>query len=455
MPRAKTDEYQDDFTDYLDLLGSVLTDPDQRASFAMYAIGLLSPLPRKSVEPIAALSCRRADQCSAAHQRLLHFLANSDWDNEAVRRVAAGYALSALTEQAPLEVSIVDDTGFIKQGKHSVGVQRQYTGTAGKVTNCQLAVSLTVATPVAQLPVDMQLYLPQSWMDDPGRRKEAKIPDDLPFRTKPQMAAEMLQSAEAAGVALGVVLADAAYGTCADFRAAIRALPRHYMVGVNSSMLVQVVDPKKGLRPALSLSALTDKLKPKQFRLYRWRDGSKGVMAGLFCILRVHVPDDQMDDTLWLLIEKTGEVQQPYKYSLSSLPAHTPRLRLVYLAKARWRTEQMYMECKEELGLDHYEGRGYPGWHHHVSAVLACYALVVARRERAFPPSRARSQKDDAHRGAEAATSAGVDGHDVRPLWQSVRGLAAPLSPLPPRGRPPHPHPSIRRPQKADAGVTQ
>lgn len=227
MPCHKTTPPADEFTAYLELLGTVLTDPDHRASFALYAMGLLSPLSRKSVEPIAALSCQRAEQCSAVHQRLLHFLANTGWDNEAVRRVAAGYALSAMTEQAPVEVSIIDDTGFLKQGTHSVGVQRQYTGSAGKVTGCQLCVSLTVATPFAQLPVEMQLYLPESWMDDPVRRKKAKIPDDLPFRTKPQMGAEMLQSAEAAGLPLGVVLAGAAYGTSAELRATIRALPRH------------------------------------------------------------------------------------------------------------------------------------------------------------------------------------------------------------------------------------
>lgn len=455
MPCHTTDTPEDEFTAYLELLGTVLSDLNQRQSFALYAMGLLSPLVRKSVEPIAALSCHRAQACSAAHQRLLHFLANTDWDNEAVRRVAAGYALCAMTEQAPVEASIVDDTGLLKQGKHSVGVQRQYTGSAGKVTNCQLCVSLTVATPVAQLPVDMQLDLPESWINDPLRRKEAKIPDELPFRTKPQIAQEMLQSAEAAGIPLGVVLADAAYGTCADFRATIRALPRHYMVGVNSSLLVQIVDPKKGLRPALSLATLCDRLKSKQFRLYRFRDGSKGVMQGLFVILRVHVPEDKVDDTLWLLIEKTGEMQQPYKYLLSSLPPHTPRLRLVYLAKARWRTEQMYMECKEELGLDHYEGRGYPGWNHHVSAVLACYALVVAHRERAFPPCGAESETDGSHRGTQAATSARLDGDDVRASWQSRTALASSLPPLPPRCRPRHPRHALRRPSQTDARVTQ
>lgn len=406
MTPIKTQQIQDDCKNYLELLAQVLTDEEQKASFACYVIGLLSTLPRKSVEPIAAMCCRYEEDVSAAHQRLLHFLANTDWDNEAVRRIAAGYALGPMTEHGPIEVSIIDDTGFLKQGKHSVGVQRQYTGSAGKVTNCQLGVSLTVGTAFSHLPIDMQLYLPACWMEDQKRRKQGKIPDDLPFRTKPQIGKEMLLSAHAAGIPLGIIEADAAYGTCADFRATIRSLPRHYMVGVNSTLLVSAMDRKKGLLPPESLAKLTEKLKPKQFRLYRWREGSKGVMQGLFAILRVRVPDDNMDDTVWLLVEKTGEKKQPYKYYLSSLPEHTTRLRLVELAKARWRTEQMYLECKEELGLDHYEGRGYPGWNHHVSAVLACYALVVARRERAFPPCGAESQKDGTLLRTQAAASA-------------------------------------------------
>jgi SRSO17 transposase len=393
MTPINTPQIHDDFTEYLELLSQVLTDKDQRASFALYVMGLLSPLPRKSVEPIAAMCCCHEEEVSALHQRLLHFLANTDWNNEAVRRIAAGYALGPMTEHGPIEVSIVDDTGFLKQGKHSVGTQHQYTGSAGKVTNCQLGVSLTIATAFAHLPLDMQLYLPECWMQDTERRKQAKIPDDLPFRTKPQIAMEMLLSAHAAGISLGIVIADAAYGTCGEFRAFVRGLLRHYMVGVNSTLLISVMDRKRGLLLPQSLAKLTQNLKPKQFRLYRWREGSKGVMQGLFAILRVRVPDDTVDDTLWLLVEKTGEKKQPYKYYLSSLPAHTPRLRLVDLAKARWRTEQMYLECKEELGLDHYEGRSYPGWNHHVSAVLASYALVVARRERAFPPAERNPKK--------------------------------------------------------------
>jgi SRSO17 transposase len=455
MTPLKPDEIQDEFSSYLNLLSQALPEPEQRASFAAYAIGLLSPLPRKSVEPIAALGCSRPEQVSAAHQRLLHFLANSRWDDHAVRRLAARYALGEMTKHAQVEVSIIDDTGMLKQGKHSVGVQRQYTGSAGKVTNCQLAVSLTVATPTAQLPIDMQLYLPQCWTQDSLRRKEGKIPDDVTFATKPQLALQMLSRASESALALGVVLADAAYGTSAEFRTGIRALRRHYMVGVNCTLLVQPVHRNQSLRPALSLAQLTEQLHPQQFRLYRWRQGSKGVMQSLFCLLRVHVPDDPDDATVWLIIEKTGEVGQPYKYSLSSLPAHTPRLRLVYLAKARWRTEQMYLECKEELGLDHYEGRSYPGWNHHVSAVLACYALVVAHTQCAFPPCAKRAAPHGALKGAPAAASARLDGHHVPAVRQSAAWLAASLPPLPTSASPMAPHCRLPHPSQADEDVTQ
>ncbi|MBI3210239.1 MAG: IS701 family transposase, partial [Candidatus Solibacter usitatus] len=306
---------------------------------------------------------------------------------------------------------------------------------AGKVTNCQLAVSLAVATKTAQLPIDMQLYLPQSWTQDLDRRRLVKIPDDVPFLTKPQIALEMLTRAHLAGIPLGVVMADAAYGTSSAFRAGIRKLPKHYMAGVNSTLLVHVVDRKKGLLAPQSLAQLRQKLKPNKWRLYRWRLGSKGVMQARFALLQVRVPDDEEDWTVWLVIQQIGEKDQPYKYYLCSLPAQTPRLRLVYLAKARWTTEQMYMECKEELGLDHYEGRSYPGWNHHVSAVLACYALVVACRERAFSPCGQRACQNGAYSGAQAAPSTRLHGDDVRSLWQSAFGLAASVPSLPPRGR--------------------
>ena len=183
---------------YFDSIGALLWDNTQKRSFAMYALGLLSPLKRKSVEPIAAHFTGEVDQADAIYQRLLNFLTDAPWPDDAVRLVAAGYGLSEMLRHAPVQAWIFDDTGFLKQGEHSVGVQRQYTGTAGKVANCQTTVSLTVATQRCHLPVDMQLYLPQGWTDEPERCKEARIPAEIGFSTKPQIALAMAQRMHAA-----------------------------------------------------------------------------------------------------------------------------------------------------------------------------------------------------------------------------------------------------------------
>src|SRR6266568_8706991 len=180
---------------YFARIGAVLGSAKRRASFAIYAMGLLGGAERKSVEPMAALVCRNPKKMDAAHQRLLHFVSCSRWSDRDVRRLSGQYALAAMTEREPIEAWILDDTGFLKQGVHSVGVQRQYTGSAGKVTNCQIGVSLSVATRTEHVPVDFELYLPRSWAEDSERRKEARIPPDVAFRKKPELALNMIDRA--------------------------------------------------------------------------------------------------------------------------------------------------------------------------------------------------------------------------------------------------------------------
>ncbi|WP_395854274.1 IS701 family transposase [Cystobacter fuscus] len=194
-------------------------------------MGLLGDGERKSIEPIAARACPDPKKTDAMHQRLLHFAVDSRWSDREVRREAARYALDAMTQREPVEAWIVDDTGFLKQGKHSVGVQRQYTGSAGKITNCQIGVSLSVATRTEHVPLDFELYLPESWANDTARRQEARIPEDIPFKTKPQLAVQMIGRAVTDGVPKGVVLADSAYGSSGEFRAQVRSLGLHYAVG--------------------------------------------------------------------------------------------------------------------------------------------------------------------------------------------------------------------------------
>src|ERR1019366_3809492 len=197
---------------YFERIGKVLGDDKRRASFATYAIGLLSDGERKSMEPIAARACADPERIDAQHQRLAHFLSNSTWRDQDVRRAAAAYALEVLTKREPVVAWIFDDTGFLKQGSHAVGVQRQYTGSAGKIANCQIGVSLEIATATQHAPIDFELYLPESWTSDPTRCEQARIPSDVQFKTKVELALGMIQRAARAKLPGEVILADSAYG---------------------------------------------------------------------------------------------------------------------------------------------------------------------------------------------------------------------------------------------------
>jgi SRSO17 transposase len=369
--------------DYFDNIGVLLWDKTQKRSFATYAMGLLSPVERKNVEAIAAEFSGSDDHADADYQRLQNFVTAAPWPDEAVRLVAAGYGLSEMLRNAPVQAWIFDDTGFLKQGDHSVGVQRQYTGTAGKVTRCQTAVSLTLATQTCHLPVDMQLYLPQCWTQDPERRKEAKIPAEVVFATKPQIALQMAQRMHAAGLPPGIVLADSAFGDSRDFRHGIRELGMHYAVGIHLSTLVCPADDPN---QPMSVETLRDSLPPHRFRHYSWREGERGELSARFAFVCVRIPQDPSQELLWLVLEWRDGEAAAARAHLTSLPLHTGKHRLIYLIKERWRTEMVYREMKQELGLDHYQGRRWQGFNHHVSVVLCCYAFVVAVRERAVPP---------------------------------------------------------------------
>ena len=377
--------------EYFGRLGDILGNKERRASFATYAMGILSDAERKSAEPIAARACADPARADAEHQRLLHFLGNSKWSDERIRAEASRLALSALTEKEDVEAWIVDDTGFLKQGTHSVGVQRQYSGSAGKVTNCQLGVSLVVATRSDQVPIDFALYLPKSWTGNRSRRAEARIPDEVEFATKPELALQMIRRAMGAGVPRGVVLADCGYGGGADFRAGLRDLGLEYAVGANATTNVRLVDRDgvcRGKNQHLNTLALGLK-KEGGFRRCTWRQGSRHAMSASFARVRVQVGNDEHAT---LLIEWRDHEPEPANYflvSMAKVPAATKQL--VRLVMQRWRIERTYQDLKGELGLDHYEGRSYPGWHHHISVVLASYAFIAAERSRRFPPEARRA----------------------------------------------------------------
>ena len=390
---------------YFDRIGEVLGRPERRASFATYALGVLGDAERKSLEPIAARACADPDRMDAEHQRLHHFATDSPWDDHAVRREAARYALKAMTSREPVDSWIVDDTGFLKQGTHSVGVQRQYSGTAGKTANCQVAASLTITTRTEQLPIDFALYLPESWLTD-ARRVEARIPWDVKFATKSQLALQMIRRALDDGVPPGTVLADQAYGCAEEFREGIRELGLHYAVAVDPRSVVLCFN-KRGRRSdePISLKKLAFQIEASGgFRRHTWRQGTKQPLSARFALRRVvwvgrsyrGNVDIEQREPVWLLIEWRHGESEPANYFFCSLPGPMTKKKLVRIVMQRWRIERTYEDLKGELGLDHYEGRRYPGWHHHVSVVLSCYAFVVAERARHFPPSARRSMAADA-----------------------------------------------------------
>jgi SRSO17 transposase len=270
-------------------IGEVLGNAKRRSSFAVYAMGLLGNADRKSVEPMAALVCRDPNKMDAAHQRLLHFVSDAGWSDREVRRVAAEYAVTALTKREPVEAWILDDTGFLKQGSHSVGVQRQYTGSAGKITNCQIGVSLSLATRTEHLPVDFELYLPESWTEDPARRREARIPDSVLFQSKPELGLAMIRRAIDDGLPRGTVLADSAYGSSSNFRQELRDLGLEYAVGVDPKTVVSLLDAQSRCRgDPVSVRDLAVRIEARGgFRRCTWRKGTKQDLSARFALRRV------------------------------------------------------------------------------------------------------------------------------------------------------------------------
>lgn len=384
---------QNRLVQFFERIGAVLGNKKRKASFATYAMGLLGEGDRKSMEPIAARACGTLAEVEALHQRLGHFLTDSTWDDREVRKIAAALAIAKMTEREPISNWIVDDTGFLKQGKHSVGVDRQYTGSAGKVTNCQIGVSLSVATRTEHLPIDFELYLPRSWTEDAARRQEARIPDEVQFKTKSELALQMMDRAIEDEVPRGVVLADEAYGNSNEFRAEVTKRELEYGVAVNSNTGVWVVDRKGGLgRVPWSVRGIALNLGAKHFRRTTWREGTRGWLSAKFAARRVvtahndgHPASDR--EPQWLLMEWRDDEPEPAHFYLLTVPRQTSRKQMVRILKERYRTERAYEDLKGELGLDHFEGRRFGGWHHHVSVALACYAFITAERVRSFFPS--------------------------------------------------------------------
>jgi SRSO17 transposase len=400
------------FAAYIEGLADAAGHADRYTPLKSYCTGLLLPGERKSVEPMAARLA--PDNVRRTHPSLHHLVADAPWDDGEMLASVRRQVLPAMQKNGPVVAWIVDDTAFPKQGKHSVGVARQYCGQIGKHDNCQAAVSLSVSTNSASLPLAWRLRLPELWCEDVTRRQHAGVPKEIEFQTKPEIALEQIRQGLAQEVPPGVVLADAVYGNGMQFRSSLTELGLKYAVGIESSTTVWKpgqqplpAPPHKGGRgtPArrLQRSAAHQPVSVKELALslpatawkdIGWRLSSQGTLRSRFAALRVRPAHRDYHRTEpppeeWLLIEWPKSESDPTKYWLSTMSAKTSLKALVKMAKHRWIIERDYEELKQELGLGHYEGRGWRGFHHHATLCIAAYGFLVAERNRFSPSARA------------------------------------------------------------------
>ena len=384
---------------------------DRHAPLKNYCRGLLLPGERKSIEPMAARL--EPGSVQATRQSLHHLVAKAPWSDETLLEHVRKQVLPAMRKHGPVVAWIVDDTGFPKKGTHSVGVARQYCGQVGKQDNCRVAVSLSVATWNASLPVGYRLYLPKEWAGDAERREETEVPKEVRFQTKPEIALDQIRAALAANGDRGGVLAGAAYGINTEFRDGLTDLELQYVVGVQSTMTVwgpgqqplpakprgRMGRPPRLLRRSnqhqpVSVKQLAMSLPSTAFREVTWREAGERKLRSRFAAVRVRAAHRDYEKAEphaeeWLLIEWPRGEAEPTKYWVSTLPPTTKLKALIKIAKQRWIIERDYEELKQELGLGHFEGRNWRGFHHHATLCIAAYGFLVAERTRFSPSARA------------------------------------------------------------------
>jgi SRSO17 transposase len=408
-----------------DMLGG-LGNKARRASAENYVLGLLLDGDRKSIQPMATRLVDNASEIEAMRQRLQECVVIARWSDEDVRERLA----TKLDRELPgVEALVIDDTGFPKKGEHSVGVQRQYSGTLGRVDNCQVATSLHLAGEQGSGCIGMRLYLSEEWAGDETRRKKAGIPDEVAFNEKWRIALALVDDAIRTGVRKHVTLADAGYGDCGDFRLELDARELPYVLGISGVTVVWPPEskptvPKKPKGPGrpvtryrddrcppLAVSQLASKL---DFRKVSWREGSRGWQSSQFAAARIrtahrHQNGEAPGPEQWLLCQWFDDKPEPTKFWLSSLPGNTSLRTLVRFAKLRWRVERDYQELKQEIGLDHFEGRTWRGFHHHATLCSVAHAFLALRRA-LFPPEPPTLDVADGET-PPAATPAAADRH--------------------------------------------
>ncbi len=388
------------FESYADVMVETLGHADRGQPARWYLRGLMLPGARKSVEPMAARV--HPQNVRSAHQAMHHLVADSEWSDQALLGAVARQVTPALTAgQAPC-YWIIDDTGFRKYGKHSAGVARQYCGQLGKTDNCQVAVSLSLATAEGSLPLDWRLYLPKEWADDKARCKAAGIPKEIGFATKGEIAWAQIEAALATGIPRGTVLMDAGYGDEAAMRDRLTERELTYAVGIRPATAVWWGEHQPADAPApasagrgrrrsrlirdnahqpIGVRELACALPSGSYRTLTWREGTNAPLRSRFARVRVRTAHaDRARQEEWLLIEWPAKESEPTRYFLSTLPADISFKALVATVKMRWRIERDYCELKQEVGLGHYEGRNWRGFHHHASLCIAAYGFLMIER---------------------------------------------------------------------------
>lgn len=397
MKYADLEAVRDRLEEFLaQVLFPALNRHQQRHWGGAFVRGFLLDGDRKSA---GALAERLPD---GNEQGMQQFLTDSVWDFREVRRRLAQQMEPLLPAEAAVWVH--DDTGFPKKGKHSVGVARQYSGTLGKVGNCQIGVSMHLATPAGSLPLDWELYLPEEWAEDPERCRKAGIPQEVTHRAKWQLALDLTDRVLAWNLQPQVVTADAAYGSVAEYRDGLVTRGLKYVVGIRSNLGVWVGEvpatppqntgkgrPRTrydyGENKPPTVLEVAKSLPQEYWQDVTWDQGSKGPLRSRFAALRVHTSHGYHEGKPprpeeWLIIEWPQGEEEPTDFWLSDLSEETSLRDLVRIGKMRWHIEQDYQQLKDELGLDHFEGRKWIGWHRHVTLTTLAFAFLLLERLR-------------------------------------------------------------------------
>jgi SRSO17 transposase len=373
----------DQFAEFLGTLAAGLGRRERRDGAALYVQGLLVPGERKSIEPMA-------ERLGVDSQKLQQLMADSPWDEQEVWRAIRRNVVPVLE---PLAAWIIDETGWLKQGKKSVGVAHQYCGAVGKTANCQVSVEVVVSDGEIAAPVAGRLYLPEGWAGDSARRQEAGVPEAVRFQTKPEIAVDLVKQVLADGVSSAPVLGDEVYGTSGELRRQLRQLGLEYFLNAGSELQAWTEPVKtrragkhwvvvKGEPQSSSLGALSRTINAGQWHPVAWQAADRAKRQTRIAWLAVYVLSDLERDTgewpqTWLVVDWPEGDAEPYHIYLAGLKSEPVPTRCLRLSRGRYAVEQFFQRDKTDLGLDHYEGRSWLGFHHHLALAAVAYLFVL------------------------------------------------------------------------------